>query len=103
MEALPEYTLTGNAGAGPGPFGSTIVIALGGVALLVVGWRLRMKNSGYALSMQGGGVAVLYLTVFAALRLKLWDADAQQMVPFPAGSLQSAGEGPDTPSPAAAP
>jgi uncharacterized membrane protein len=44
-------------------------IAAGGVALLVAGWRLRERRSGYALSLQGGGVAVLYLTVFAALRL----------------------------------
>lgn len=44
-------------------------IALGGSALLVTGWRLRAKRSGYAMSMQGGGVAVLYLTAFAAMRL----------------------------------
>ncbi|KAA3650352.1 MAG: DUF2339 domain-containing protein [Proteobacteria bacterium] len=44
-------------------------IALGGIALLVVGWRLRTQRSGYALSLQGGGVGVLYLTVFAAMRL----------------------------------
>jgi omega-6 fatty acid desaturase (delta-12 desaturase) len=41
--------------------------------------------------------------VFACLSLKLWDAEAQQMVPFPDGSLQATGEGPDTQSPAAAP
>ena len=44
-------------------------IAIGGIALLVVGWRLRHKRSGYALSLQGGGVAVLYLTIFAAMRM----------------------------------
>ncbi len=44
-------------------------IAVGGIALLIVGWRLRNKRSGYALSLQGGGVAVLYLTVFAAMRM----------------------------------
>lgn len=44
-------------------------IALGGVALLVTGWRLRSKRTGFAMSMQGGGVAVLYLTAFAAMRL----------------------------------
>jgi uncharacterized membrane protein len=44
-------------------------VALGGIALLVVGWRLREKRPGYALMLQGGGVGVLYLTVFAALRL----------------------------------
>jgi len=44
-------------------------VAAGAVALLVVGWRLRESRSGYALILQGGGVGVLYLTVFAALRL----------------------------------
>lgn len=44
-------------------------IAAGGIALLVVGWRLRRQRSGYALSLQGGGVGVLYLTIFAAMRL----------------------------------
>jgi uncharacterized membrane protein len=44
-------------------------VALVGVALLVFGWRLRERRSGYALGLQGGGVAVLYLTTFAALRL----------------------------------
>ncbi|HUL56369.1 MAG TPA: DUF2339 domain-containing protein, partial [Usitatibacter sp.] len=44
-------------------------VAAAGVALLVMGWRLREKRAGYALSMQGGGVAVLYLTVFGSLKL----------------------------------
>ena len=44
-------------------------VACGGVALLVLGWRLRGKRSGYALALQGGGVGILYLTTFAALRL----------------------------------
>jgi uncharacterized membrane protein len=44
-------------------------VALGGVALLALGWRLRMRRSGYALALQGGGIGILYLTTFAALRL----------------------------------
>jgi uncharacterized membrane protein len=44
-------------------------VALGGVALLVIGWRLRVSRRAYAMVVQGGGVGVLYLTVFAALRL----------------------------------
>ena len=44
-------------------------IALGGVALLVIGWRLRGAATAYAMVLQGGGVGVLYLTVFGALRL----------------------------------
>lgn len=44
-------------------------VALGGVALSVVGWRLRERRRGYALSLQGAGIGVLYLVIFAALRL----------------------------------
>ncbi|MGA2188096.1 MAG: DUF2339 domain-containing protein [Steroidobacteraceae bacterium] len=44
-------------------------VALAGVALLLFGWRLRRSRSGYALALQGGGVGILYLTVFAALHL----------------------------------
>lgn len=44
-------------------------VALGAVALLIVGWKLREKRTGYALVLQGGGVGLLYLTIFAAFRL----------------------------------
>ncbi|MGZ9059815.1 MAG: DUF2339 domain-containing protein, partial [Burkholderiaceae bacterium] len=44
-------------------------VALGALALLVVGWRLRHKRAGYAITLQGGAIGILYLTVFAALRL----------------------------------
>jgi len=44
-------------------------IAAGAIVMLAIGWRLRHKRTGYALAMQGGGIGVLYLTVFAALRL----------------------------------
>ena len=43
--------------------------ALGGIVLLVIGWRLRERRTGYALTLQGGGIGILYLTVFATLRL----------------------------------
>lgn len=43
--------------------------ALGAVVLLVLGWRLRHIRPGYALSLQGGGIGLLYLTIFAAFRL----------------------------------
>lgn len=42
--------------------------ALGGIALLVVGWRLRHKRLTYALLLQGGAIGVLYLTVFSAAK-----------------------------------
>jgi uncharacterized membrane protein len=44
-------------------------VALAALVLLVLGWRLRETRPGYALALQGGGVATLYLTVFAALKL----------------------------------
>ena len=46
-----------------------IGIILGSLLLLGLGWRLRHKRLGFALSLQGGGIGVLYLTLFAALRL----------------------------------
>ncbi len=45
-----------------------IVIGLAGLALLLVGFGKRRTRPGFALSLQGGGVAVLYLVVFAATR-----------------------------------
>ncbi len=44
-------------------------VALGGIALLVVGWRLRDKRTEYSWALQGGGIGVLYLTIFAALKM----------------------------------
>lgn len=44
-------------------------VALASIVLLAIGWRLRDKRPGYALVLQGGGVGVLYLTVFAATRM----------------------------------
>lgn len=46
-------------------------IALGAFALLIVGWRLRDKRPVYAEVLQGGGIAGLYLTVYAATRFDL--------------------------------
>ena len=40
-----------------------------GIALLVVGWRLRGNETGYGLIVQGGGVGVLYVVTFGALKL----------------------------------
>ena len=44
-------------------------VAVGGIVLLLLGWRLRKKRPGYALALQGGAVGILYLTVFAGMRL----------------------------------
>jgi uncharacterized membrane protein len=44
-------------------------VAAAALGLLGLGWWLRSRNNNYALILQGAGVAVLYLTVFAAMRL----------------------------------
>ena len=46
-----------------------MAVALGGIALLVVGWRLRGAKPQYSWALQGGGIGVLYLTIFAAMKL----------------------------------
>ena len=40
-----------------------------GIGLLLIGFRIRHQRPGYALTLQGAGVAVLYLTVFTSFRL----------------------------------
>lgn len=44
-------------------------VALGGIALLIVGWRLRRRNGDYGLVLQGGGIGLIYMTAFVALRM----------------------------------
>lgn len=39
------------------------------LVLLALGWRLRKREAVYALSLQGGGIGILFLTIFAAYRL----------------------------------
>ena len=51
-------------------------VAIAGIVLLAIGWRLRSKERVYALSLQGGGVGILFLTTFAALQI--W-----QLLPAP--------------------
>ena len=57
-----------NAGLFPIELRLALVAAVG-VALLVVGFNRREQRPAFGLALQGGGVAVLYLTVFAAARL----------------------------------
>ena len=42
------------------------LIAAGGVAALMFGWRERLRRPAFGLSLQGGALGVLLLTVFAA-------------------------------------
>lgn len=44
-------------------------VAISGIILLGIGWRLRINRPGYGLILQGGGVGMLYLVVFAAAKL----------------------------------
>ncbi len=44
-------------------------VAASALALLGLGWWLRQRNPAFALMMQGTGIAVLYLTVFASMKL----------------------------------
>lgn len=44
-------------------------VAVAGMVLLILGWRLRSRRALYGLALQGGAVGLLYLTVFSALRL----------------------------------
>jgi uncharacterized membrane protein len=46
-----------------------IGVALGGLILLITGWMLRRKHAGYGLGLEGGGIGILYLVVFAAAKL----------------------------------
>ena len=44
-------------------------IAAVGLLLLGFGWRLRLRRPAYGLALQGGGVAVLYLVLFAGAKV----------------------------------
>lgn len=46
-----------------------LCVAVIALVLIVLGWKTRAKADGYGLVLQGGGMAGLYLTVFAALKL----------------------------------
>ncbi|MGZ8254815.1 MAG: DUF2339 domain-containing protein, partial [Burkholderiaceae bacterium] len=59
-------------------------VALGALVLLGFGWRLRERRFGYAVTLQGGAIGILYLTVFAAMRL--YDV----LAPVPAFALLAA-------------
>jgi len=50
-----EYRLTG--------------AGLGGIALLITGWRLRLTRETYGLLLQGAGVGILYMVVYGAFQL----------------------------------
>lgn len=45
---------------------AVLLVATG---LLIFGWKTRARPGGYGLVLQGGGIAVIYLTLFAAAKL----------------------------------
>jgi uncharacterized membrane protein len=44
-------------------------VAAMAIALIGLGWKTRNKEGGFGLVLQGGGIAALYLTVFAAAKM----------------------------------
>lgn len=63
---LLRYATEGMTMPPQGPYIGTAVAAL---VLLGLGWWLRHRRPAYALILQGTGIAVLYLTVFAGIKL----------------------------------
>ena len=43
--------------------------ALGGLVLITLGWRLRFKKEVFSLLLQGGGIGIIYITIFASYRI----------------------------------
>lgn len=43
-------------------------VFIAGMGLLITGWRLRVRKELFGLLLQGGGIGVVYLTVYAAAR-----------------------------------
>jgi uncharacterized membrane protein len=66
LSFLASYAAS--AGLFPIELRLTLVVAAG-MALLVTGFRTRVERPDFGLALQGGGVAVIYLTLFAAARL----------------------------------
>ncbi|MFS0774031.1 DUF2339 domain-containing protein [Sphingomonas sp. 1P08PE] len=66
LSFLASYAAS--AGLFPIEFRLALVAAIG-VALLAVGFRTRTARPDFGLALQGGGVAVIYLTLFAAAKL----------------------------------
>ena len=44
-------------------------VAATAFVLIVLGWKTRARAGGYGLVLQGGGIAALYLTIFAAAKM----------------------------------
>ncbi len=68
-----------------------IGVVIGAMALLGLGWRLRHKNETYALLLQGAGIGILYLDIFAAFSMyKLIDPTLAFVLLFVVSMLSAA-------------
>ncbi|RZM05965.1 MAG: DUF2339 domain-containing protein, partial [Sphingomonas sp.] len=66
LSFLASYAAS--AGLFPIELRLALVVAIG-IALLAVGFRTRESRPDFGLALQGGGIATIYLTVFAAAKL----------------------------------
>ena len=46
-----------------------VCVALAGIVMLAFGWRFRERKPVYSLVLQGGGIGLLYMAVFASVKL----------------------------------
>ena len=46
-----------------------VSILIAALIMLGIGWNLRIKNPAYGLIMQGGGIAISYIAIFASFKL----------------------------------
>jgi len=46
-----------------------LALSVGAIATTIVGWRLRSREGGYGLILQGLGIATLYLTIYGSSKL----------------------------------
>lgn len=66
LSFLASYAAS--AGLFPIELRLALVVAIG-IALLAIGFRTRESRPGFGLALQGGGIATIYLTLFAAAKL----------------------------------
>ncbi|MEH6450817.1 MAG: DUF2339 domain-containing protein [Oleispira sp.] len=46
-----------------------VAILIASLVMLGIGWHLRIKNPAYGLMMQGGGIAIGYIAIFASFKM----------------------------------
>jgi len=66
MSFLAKYSIENSLISIEVRMAAIIVAAL---IMLGIGWHLRLKNPAYGLMMQGGGIAISYIAIFASFKL----------------------------------